>query len=231
MASPELRRLRISKVGESGERAEGILSDAMAEDAVEEAFDHDVDLQDLLPSLRPSFSLPLPLEVLFNDPFVDRKKDRPASEDDTELCVERELRDDACWLSIELASDLAPFLFPFRALCSPTNSRSGSVQITSHITDLGRADRRPTDSDLWLAEEKVSSDLFWHATMSSDRILVRGGSEVTTVVPFLAADVGSGGDFAEVPNQGPKIDPVSTAMRKQAVCLIRSSGWLFPGSK
>jgi hypothetical protein len=84
----------MSKVGDRGERAEVMLSDARAEDAVDEALDHDADLHELLPSAVTrsvcSFPLALPFLIL----CCERRYDKAASEEDTELRVEKELRDE-----------------------------------------------------------------------------------------------------------------------------------------
>lgn len=82
----------MSKVRDNGDRADGILSEAKADDAVDEALDHEVDLQELLPSATISFSFPLFVALFLIMPCWERKKDKAASEDERELRVENELR-------------------------------------------------------------------------------------------------------------------------------------------
>lgn len=58
----------------------------------------------------------------------DLRKEKGESTDDRELRVDNELLDASAF-----CFSFCSFFFSFRARCSPTNSRSGSVQITSNM--------------------------------------------------------------------------------------------------
>lgn len=62
----------------------------------------------------------------------DLRKPKGESTDDRELRVDNELLDASAF-----CFSFCSFFFSFLARCSPTNSRSGSVQITSNIVRSG----------------------------------------------------------------------------------------------
>lgn len=108
---PELRRLIPSNVCENGDSEDRRLGEASPES-----------------DGGRSRTLLFGVSTLFAP--LERKKPNGASDDELESEVADVLRPDRtpCF---SLSSCARPFL----ALCSPTSSRSGSVQITSHMVD------------------------------------------------------------------------------------------------
>lgn len=108
-AMSEFGQLRRSKVGDKGDRVEDSLGEASREETVD-------------------LTLPLASEVLIRFRPWDRSKENGESPDERELrAVERDPRF-CCFSFCSLFNS-------FFALCSPTSSRSGSVQMTSNMID------------------------------------------------------------------------------------------------
>ena len=107
----ELRRLRTSNVGARGDDVETVTGDARPDEVDDFVF----------------AAVPLPpLELKCRMPLL-RRKPKGESVDESELRVDIEF--------LLAAGSSGSFFLSFLALCSPTSSRSGSVQMTSHMAN------------------------------------------------------------------------------------------------